>query len=369
MERKKVGKISFQRPFQWAILMCFGALAVPLWGQHYFNINEFGAATSDILLKGQATTQGEVLYLTSGATDEVGASWYRRKRISVDKGFETEFTFQIEKRSGQTHGDGFAFVIQNASLESLGRSGSSLGYNEIPNGLALEFDTRNNREGSKNHVSVSVWDARIRNYRSVATVHEIPEITDGQEHFTRIDYKNSRLTVYMDSYLFPIVSLRIDLKETLGLEKGRAWVGFTASSSDYASVHKLLEWRLNELAEEPDDIQVDKVKIEYSDTLYLSNRQISLSVWDNNKVDGDKVSIKLNDEWILSNYVITKKDRVLNLSLTGFENFLVLYAQNLGENPPNTAAFRIDDGEESHLIELNADFEKSEAILIRFRAN
>ena len=358
-----------QGPQKWAILLFLGVLVVPMWGQRYFNINEFGAATHDILLKGGALTQGEVLYLTSGAPDEVGGCWYKRNRISLNNGFETEFTFLIDKRSGQTHGDGFAFVIQNASLESLGRSGSSLGYNEIPGGLALEFDTRDNQEGSKNHVSVSVWDAKRNSYRSVATVHEIPEITDGQEHFTRIEYKDGRFTVYMDSYLFPIVSLRIDLKQTLSLQEGRAWVGFTASSSDQASVHQLLEWRLNELAAEPEDIQVEKVRVEYSDTLYLSNRQITLRVWDNNKEDGDKVSVKLNDEWILSNHVITKKDRVLNLSLTGFENSLVLYAQNLGKNPPNTAAFRIDDGNESHLIELNADFEKSEAILIRFRAN
>lgn len=339
-----------------------------VYSQHYFNINHFEAAGTDIELRGKAMTASSGLILTPYEYSVNGACWYRRDKIDVVNGFQTEFTFIIEGEKSN-HGDGFAFVIQNNSIEAFGKPGSSLGYRDIPFGVALEFDTKDDDEGSSNHIAVATWNQVLGKYVDLATVHEIPEITDGKEHFTRIEYKDGRMTVFLDSYLFPVISLKLDLRESMGLEKGYAWIGFTAATSEKASVHKLLEWKANELAQAPEKLNVEKVQIQYSDTLYLSSRKIKMRVWDNNKVDGDMVSVRLNDEWILSNYVITKKDKIMELSLTGFENTLILYAQNLGDNPPNTATFLIEDGVERHVVELNADFEKSEAILIRFRPN
>lgn len=38
-------------------------------------------------------------------------------------------------------GSGFAFVLQAAGASAVGRAGSGLGYDGIPNSLAIEFDT------------------------------------------------------------------------------------------------------------------------------------------------------------------------------------------------------------------------------------
>ncbi len=346
-------------------LVCwFGGISFTS-AQTYFNINDFPASLQYLSTLGSTIVEGKSLVLTKEEKDRVGACWYKSEKLKVSEGFDTHFTFRISNSEGDS-GDGFAFVMQDQSALMMGKPGSGLGYKNIINGLVLEFDTKDDEEGSKNHVSIAYYNKEEKEYQSIATVHSIAEIANGQEHFTKIEYRKGRLSVFLDSYLFPILSLKIDLASHFQESNGEVWMGFTSSTSNSASKHELIEWKANGLVEKPEDVKVEKIEVNYSDTILVNERNISLQLWDGNKVDGDMVSIQLNDDWILSNYTLEKKAYTLDLALTGFENKLVLYAQNLGENPPNTATFLIDDGVQRQLIELNADFEKSEAILIRF---
>ena len=62
--------------------------------------------------------------------------------------------------------DGFAFVIQNEGLNELGQSGMGMGYHDINNSLAVEFDTWHNPEmldDYENHISVQTRGWRHRN--------------------------------------------------------------------------------------------------------------------------------------------------------------------------------------------------------------
>lgn len=339
-------------------------VAWELAGQTYFNINDFPAALEHLSTLGSTIVEDKSLVLTKEDKNRVGACWYKSEELNVINGFDTHFSFRIVNQEGNP-GDGFAFVMQNQSPIVMGKPGSGLGYENIKGGIALEFDTKDDQEGSKNHVAISIYDHEVGDYKSIATVHAISEITDGVVHFTKIEYREGRLTVFLDAYLFPILSLKIDLEEYFKGSKGNVWMGFTSSTSTSASKHELIEWKTNSLAEEPENVAVERIDIDYSDTLVVSSRNIQLQLWDGNKIDGDKVSVQLNEDWILTDYVLKKEPHVLDLTLTGFESRLTLFAQNLGANPPNTATFLVDDGEQQHLIELNADFERSEAILIR----
>ncbi len=62
--------------------------------------------------------------------------------------------------------DGFAFVIHNEGPNELGESGMGLGYHQINNSLAVEFDTWHNPElldHYENHISVQTRGWRHRN--------------------------------------------------------------------------------------------------------------------------------------------------------------------------------------------------------------
>lgn len=112
---------------------------------------------------------GSRLRLTPSFAKMSGSAWYPRK-MNVYEGFETTFQFEISNPSFHCNqqndvntfcrsrgADGFAFIIQNSNLLSLGDNGAGLGYQGIPNSLAIEFDTFHNYDNLdfyENHVAV-----------------------------------------------------------------------------------------------------------------------------------------------------------------------------------------------------------------------
>ncbi|MDX1479092.1 MAG: L-type lectin-domain containing protein [Saprospiraceae bacterium] len=333
--------------------------------QDVFAINNFAANASNLNLLGASTFVGEALRLTPSQPGLQGAAWYQARQIELDKGFETEFTFLISGASKKP-GDGFAFVMQDQSPEVIGGTGDNIGYKQIPDVMAIEFDTKDDGEGSINHVNLSFYDPDLGTYRRYATVHEIPEITDGKAHFTKIIYRDGKLEVYLDSYLFPVLSVRIDIAGRIGASNGRAWLGFTSSTSEDHAHHDLLQWSLKEFLPEPTAIATDEIEVVNTHTTSVSSRKLRVKVWDHNKIDGDVISLKWGDEWILTDYKLTAKPHEIMLTLHGFEQRLVLYANNVGLVPPNTAMLSIYDGTTLHRVKLNADFETSEAVVIRY---
>lgn len=100
------------------------------------------------------------------------------------------------------------------------------------------------------------------------------------------------------------------------------------------------------------------------DTINVSKKAITISIWDDGQIDQDVISLKLNDEWIVK-YLEAKAEKIkFKYFLTQPENYIVLRAENIGEIPPNTTAINIDDGVNSRTIVLNSDMGMSEAIKI-----
>ncbi len=343
-------------------------ITAPIHGQYLMKINDFRANEADLSLVGNAHVNETILRLTESKKDVQGACWYSRTKVDLSQGFETEFTFRISGNQGpQNGGDGFAFVIHNQSLSSIGGTGDKIGYKEIPWAVAIEFDTYNNDEGSKNHVCLSFYEGETKRYKRDATVHQIPELNDGQEHFARIEYKDGELRFFLDSYIFPVLTSKIDLIGLIQSSDGRAYVGFTAATSDLSSSnHDLLSWNFLESLPAPEEIDEQQVEIRETEELEVRSRVVKIRVWDHNKIDGDVISIKANDKWILTEQELDKKPIELEYTLTGFQTRFVLYAHNIGKIPPNTATMTIDDGTEKHTVVLESDLKSSEAIILRY---
>jgi lectin family protein len=74
---------------------------------------------------------------------QTGAAWLPAKQ-QVQGGFEAQFQWQITRISRRGT-DGFAFVIHNVPLPfpgaAVGEGRNGLGYQGIPNSVAIEFDT------------------------------------------------------------------------------------------------------------------------------------------------------------------------------------------------------------------------------------
>lgn len=103
-------------------------------------------------------------------------------------------------------------------------------------------------------------------------------------------------------------------------------------------------------------------KISIKETVHVTANSIKIYVWDKNTVDGDKVSIFLNDELIEKNIWVTKAKKELVLSLQPGSNLIVMDAINLGTIPPNTAAIGVNTM--YNPITLVSDLKESGAIEI-----
>ena len=129
---------------------------------------------------------------------------------------------------------------------------------------------------------------------------------------------------------------------------------FMISSSEEGR-HRLMQVKggsgIKPLSLQKRDVEIQKV-------ITVRANKINLSVWDNERVDGDRISLSLNGKWILRNYEIAKEKHSLDIELIKNQvNELVFFAENLGEIPPNTTAINIQykGYNKTHIMRSNMD--------------
>lgn len=103
-------------------------------------------------------------------------------------------------------------------------------------------------------------------------------------------------------------------------------------------------------------------------TMETGSDLVTVKVWDRGRVDGDKISLYLNEELILEDFTLAKEKKEVTLHLKPGINYLVMHAVNLGSIPPNTAAMEIDDNSKrKRSLSLVSDTKKSGTIEIIYR--
>lgn len=105
-------------------------------------------------------------------------------------------------------------------------------------------------------------------------------------------------------------------------------------------------------------------KVEKQTSLKVNSDELEIYIRDKGAVDGDIISLYLNGEWVLKEYTVksTPLKLKIKLNINYKNNYLVLYAHNLGKISPNTAQVSLYiDGKKINLS-LTSDMEKSGAI-------
>jgi hypothetical protein len=98
-------------------------------------------------------------------------------------------------------------------------------------------------------------------------------------------------------------------------------------------------------------------------TINTENETIKIELYDNGDIDGDSVSVFYNNEVVLSHKKLTNQPLTLELPIKNDGmNELVMYADNLGTIPPNTALLIVTDGKKRYEVRITSDLEKSGAI-------
>ena len=110
--------------------------------------------------------------------------------------------------------------------------------------------------------------------------------------------------------------------------------------------------------------EIEKTQVSLKETVKVPNKKVSITIWDNNIEDGDMISLSLNGSWIVRNLIVSKCKTTFELNLDQKENYLIMKAENVGSNPPNTAAFLIQSKGFKKEVVLNSDLGKSEMLKI-----
>ena len=133
-------------------------------------------------------------------------------------------------------------------------------------------------------------------------------------------------------------------------------------TADMNDRHRLM--KIKEVDFTPLVIQERKINDEK--IFQVKSKYIIVNVWDDEKIDGDTLSINFNGKWILKNYHLAKDKKTLLLPLReNQENELIFHAENLGTEPPNTAAVELEyDNGIRQEFNMRSDFDTNGMIRI-----
>jgi hypothetical protein len=108
----------------------------------------------------------------------------------------------------------------------------------------------------------------------------------------------------------------------------------------------------------------EKRNTELLKTIQIENETFKVDLYDNGEVDGDSVSLFYNGKLLVSNKRLSEKPISLTLDATNSKaiNELTMYAENLGEIPPNTAVMVVTDGDKRYEVRIASDYKKSGTI-------
>ena len=99
----------------------------------------------------------------------------------------------------------------------------------------------------------------------------------------------------------------------------------------------------------------------------VKSDSIVIAVWDRGRIDGDRISLYLNDKLVEEDLTLEKAPHMIVLHLEPGVNYLTMNALNLGTIPPNTAAMTITTSEGKMTFKVVSDNGKSGAIEIDYK--
>jgi hypothetical protein len=200
---------------------------------------------------GDLVSNGDTRFVGTAArlTDNFGqrGSFYAATYVSARR-FTTSFVFRLHEGTQPTPADGFTFILQNSAADALGSGGGGLGFQGIPNSVAIKFDIYDN-EGESNN-STGLFELGgfpgLEHNPGDHLVRLDPAIIDlRNQTMKRVDLSYDGTTLFetitdlVTQYTFT-ASYNVGLAARLG--GGAAYVGFTGATGGLYAVQDILTW-------------------------------------------------------------------------------------------------------------------------------
>ena len=181
-------------------------------------------------------TSSHFLELTDGANKEAtSAFWTTPVNIQA---FTTNFTFALTSAVA----DGFTFTIQNGGPTAVGGGGGGLGYQTIPNSVAIKFDIYSNSGEGTDSTGLYTGGASPIT-PSIDMTGSGVVLSNGNTIAAQLVYDGTTLTLTLTDTVTKKTyshAFTINIPATIGATS--ALVGFTGSTGGYASIQNIETW-------------------------------------------------------------------------------------------------------------------------------
>jgi zinc protease len=103
-------------------------------------------------------------------------------------------------------------------------------------------------------------------------------------------------------------------------------------------------------------------------TIELTSPEFKVELYDNADIDGDIVTLYFNGQVVSSKQKLTDKAITLNLKANpNRNNELVMFAENLGTIPPNTALMKVYAAGKTYEVRVSADEKKNGVVVFKMK--
>jgi hypothetical protein len=118
----------------------------------------------------------------------------------------------------------------------------------------------------------------------------------------------------------------------------------------------------------PDISRIDKRTKQIIKTIEVDSRSFRVDLYDNGQIDGDTISLYLNGKLMVSRQRLSTEPISLNVTMTEDDNELIMYAENLGSIPPNTALMIVTVGDKRYEVNISSTEQTNGAVRFRYRS-
>jgi hypothetical protein len=113
--------------------------------------------------------------------------------------------------------------------------------------------------------------------------------------------------------------------------------------------------------------RIDKRNKEIIKTIEVDSRSFRVDLYDNGQIDGDTISLYLNGKLMVSRQRLSTEPITLKVTMTENDNELIMYAENLGSIPPNTALMVVTVGDKRYEVNISSSEKTNGAVRFRYR--
>lgn len=103
-------------------------------------------------------------------------------------------------------------------------------------------------------------------------------------------------------------------------------------------------------------------------TLTISSSQVTVKLFDNGEIDGDTISVYLDNKLMLAEKRLTASPLILRFELNELqdEHELTMVAENLGTIPPNTSLMIVEAGTQRFEVRITSTEQKNAVVKFRY---